>query len=99
MQQDRHAELITLLNLAVIPEEGETAVDDFAVELFKVLGYVRRERVARTRADLPSFICGEIRQAKIDVCIVNRSQNDILLLVKEDKRLENLEPAMRELSL
>jgi hypothetical protein len=99
MQQDRHAELITLLNLAVIPEEGETAVDDFAVELFKVLGYVRRERVARTRADLPSFICGEIRQAKIDVCIVNRSQNDILLLVQEDKRLENSEPAMRELSL
>jgi hypothetical protein len=92
MQQDRHAELITLLDLAMIPEKGETAVDDFAVELFKVLGYVRRERVARTRADLSLFICGEIRHAKTDVCIVDRSQNDILLLVQEDKRLEHWVP-------
>ena len=92
MQQDRHAELITLLDLAMIPERGETAVDDFAVELFKVVGYVRRERVARTRVDLPFFICGKIRHAKTDVCIVDRSQNDILLLVQEDKRLGLWEP-------
>ena len=90
MQQDRHAELITLLDLAMI-ENGETAVDDFTVELFKVLGYVRRERVARTRADLPLFICGEIKHAKTDVCIIDRSQNEILLLVQEDKR-EHWEP-------
>jgi len=59
MQQDRHAELITYLDLAMIPEKGETAVDDFAVGLFKSLGYVRRERVTRTRVDLPLLICGE----------------------------------------
>ena len=41
MQQDRHAELITYLDLAMMPELGETAVDDFAVELFKTLGYGR----------------------------------------------------------
>ena len=29
MQQDRHAELITYLDLAMVPEKGETAVDDF----------------------------------------------------------------------
>ena len=92
MQQDRHAELITLLDIAMIPEKDETAVDDFAVELFRLLGYVRRQRVARTRADLPLFICGEMRYAKTDVCIVDRSQNDILLLVQEDKRLEQSEP-------
>jgi hypothetical protein len=92
MQQDRHAELITYLDLALIPEKGETAVDDFAVELFKVLGYVRRERVARTRVDLRFFICGENRHVKTDVCIVDRSQNDILLIVQEDKRLELGEP-------
>lgn len=91
MQQDPHAQLITLLDLAMIPEKGETAIDDFAVELFKVLGYVRRERVARTRVDLPLFICGEVRYARTDVCIVDRSQNDILLLVQEDKRLEHWE--------
>ncbi|KAF8692113.1 hypothetical protein AX14_002606, partial [Amanita brunnescens Koide BX004] len=38
MQQDRHAESITYLDLAVIPEKDETAVDDFAVELFKAIG-------------------------------------------------------------
>ncbi len=43
MQQDRHAELITYLDLAMMPAERETAVDDFLVELFKALGYVRRE--------------------------------------------------------
>jgi hypothetical protein len=48
MEEDRHAELVNLLGLAMIPQEGETAVDDFAVELFKALGYVRRNRVART---------------------------------------------------
>lgn len=36
MQQDRLAELINLLDLAMIPEVGETAVDDFAVELFNM---------------------------------------------------------------
>ena len=88
MQQDRNAELIGLLDLAMIPDKGETAVDDFAVELFKVLGYVRRQRLARTRVDLPLLICGEERHVKTDVCIVDRSQNDILLLVQEDKRLQ-----------
>ena len=64
----------------------------FAVELFKVLGYVRRQRLARTRVDLPLLICGKERHAKTDVCIVDRSQNDILLLVQENKRLQQLEP-------
>jgi len=93
MRQDRHAELITYLDLAMIPEKGETAVNDFAVELFKAIGYVRRERVARTRVDLSLLICGENRHAKTDVCIIDRSQNDILLLVQQDKRLEHGEPA------
>jgi hypothetical protein len=76
----------------MIPEEGETAVVDFTVELFKTLGYVRRERVARTRVDLPLLICGENRNAKTGVCIFDRSQNDIPLLVQEDKRLEHGDP-------
>ena len=88
MQQDRNAGLIVLLDLAMIPDKGETAANDFAVKLFKVLGYVRRQRLARTRVDLPLLICGEERHAKTDVCIVDRSQNDILLLVQADKRLQ-----------
>lgn len=92
MQNDEHAQLLTYLDLAMIPDTGETAVDDFAVKLFNILGYARRHRVARTRVDLPLFICGETRHVKTDVCIVDRSQNNILLLVQEDKRLMKLEP-------
>ncbi|KAK0212048.1 hypothetical protein IW262DRAFT_1450509 [Armillaria fumosa] len=90
MQQDHHAELVTYL--AMIPETGENAVVDFAVSLFKTPGYVRRERVARTPVDLPLLICDENRHAKTDVCLLDRSQNDILLLVQADNRLEHGEP-------
>ena len=44
---------------------------------------------------MPLFICGEERHAKTDVCLVDRSQNDILLLVQEDKRLQQLEARAR----
>jgi hypothetical protein len=84
MQQDRNAELITLLDLAMVRSLGESAVDDFAVELFKITEYVYRTQVARTRKDLNLLVCGKWKHAKMDVCIVDRDQNDILLLVQED---------------
>ncbi|KAF9552488.1 hypothetical protein CPC08DRAFT_714597 [Agrocybe pediades] len=90
MQQDRNAELIHLLGLAMGSSTGEGTVD-FAVELFKRTGYVRRNRVAQTRKDLPLFICGEWRHGQVDVCIVDRRQNDILLLVRQDMRGEDRE--------
>lgn len=99
MLQDRHAELINLLDLAMVSSNGESAVGDFVVELFKIMGYVRRNQVARTRKDLHLLICGEYRHAKTDVCIVDRSQNDILVLVQEDKRLEDREPASAQAQL
>ncbi|RPD68246.1 hypothetical protein L226DRAFT_473778 [Lentinus tigrinus ALCF2SS1-7] len=89
MVSDRNAELINLLDLAMVPPEDEieeSAVGDFAVALFSHLGYARRHRVTRTRKVIPLFICGEWRHAKTDVCLVDRRQNDILLLVQEDKR-------------
>ncbi|PPQ91613.1 hypothetical protein CVT25_012794 [Psilocybe cyanescens] len=92
MQQARNAELINLLDLAMLRSSGESAVDDFVVELLRHTGYVHRNRVACTRKDLPLLICGEWRHAKTDVCIVDRRQNDILLLVQEDKYLEDREP-------
>lgn len=92
MQQDRNAELINLVDLAMLRSSGDSAVDDFAVELLKVTGYVRRNRVARTRWDLPLLICGEWRHAKTDVCVIDCQRNDILLLFQEDKRLEDREP-------
>ncbi|KZT00684.1 uncharacterized protein LAESUDRAFT_687714 [Laetiporus sulphureus 93-53] len=87
MVHDNNAELINLLDLAMKPRSAEdSAVVDFAVQLFRQLGYAKRHRVARTRKDIPLFICGEWRHAKTDVCLVDRLHNDILLVVQEDKR-------------
>ena len=91
MENDRNAELINLLDLTMVPGSRESQVVDFAVELFKTLGYVRRRRVARTRKDIPFLTCGEWRHAKMDVCIVDLSQNDILLLVQGDRRFGTTE--------
>lgn len=89
MAIDHNAELINLLDLAMKPAPAEeSAVVDFAVDLFKYLGYVKRHRVARTRKDIPFLVCGEWRHAKTDVCLIDRNQNDILLLVQEDKRFQ-----------
>ncbi|SJL09500.1 uncharacterized protein ARMOST_12878 [Armillaria ostoyae] len=91
MIQDRNAELVGLLDL-------ESAVVDFIVELFKVLGYVKRDRLAHTRVDLPLLMCGEYRYAKTDVCLVDCSQNDILLLVQEDNEAQLVAEAVAAFS-
>ena len=96
MADEKNAELINLLDLAMVPGSEESAVDDFAVVLFRTLGYLGRHRVARTRKDIPFLICGEWRHAKTDVCIVDRSQNDIMMLVQEDKRFSVTETATAE---
>ncbi len=84
---DWNAELLDLLDMAMSPRSGESAVDDFAAGFFMALGYAKHNRVARTRRDLSLLICGEFRHAQTDVCIVDRDHNDILL-VQEDKRFE-----------
>jgi hypothetical protein len=86
---DNVHELLWHMDLAMSPALAEeSAVDDFAVLLFRALGYTRRGRAFRTRKDIPLVICGENRHAKTNVCIVD--DNDFLLLVQEDKRhLEN----------
>jgi hypothetical protein len=70
-------------------------VNDFAVHLLKVLDYVPRTRMARTRADIPLRICGEHLHAKPDVCIVD--SDDILLLVQEGKRYKEMKDAEPQL--
>ncbi|KAH9180561.1 hypothetical protein EDB89DRAFT_2110649 [Lactarius sanguifluus] len=76
-------ELLRTMDLAMSPAPAEeSAVDDFVVLPVAVL---------RTRKDIPLVICGENRYAKTDVCIVD--QNEILLVVQEDKRhMDNSDP-------
>lgn len=62
----------------------ESAVDDFAMALFRVVGYVSQAWVARSRMPIPLTICGETRSAQADVCLLN--DRCIILLVQEDKR-------------
>ncbi|KAK2459785.1 hypothetical protein APHAL10511_008217 [Amanita phalloides] len=84
---DASYNLLAQLDLAMMPSEPqESAVDDFAVALFHSLGYIRRPRAIRTRMELRFFTCGKFKYAKPDVCIIDRDQNDIILLVQEDKR-------------
>ena len=89
---DSAYELLRYMDLAMsLPPAEESAVDDFAVVLLRALGYTRRGRVSRTRKDIPLLICGENRHVKTDVCIID--DNEILLLVQEDKRhLDNSDP-------
>ena len=99
MKQDRHAALIAYLDQVMIPDKGETAVPDFVVELFNLLGYERRERLARRRVNFSLLICGEDRRVKADVCLIDISQRNILLVVHADKRLKPSDPAVARAQL
>ncbi|KAF9487797.1 hypothetical protein BDN71DRAFT_578874 [Pleurotus eryngii] len=75
------------MDLAMLPSEPEeSSVIDFVVALFHALGYIHRPRVVRTRKQLQFLACGETKHAKPDICIIDRSVNDVILLVQEDKR-------------
>jgi len=84
MQQDCHNELINLLDLVMIPAPS-TPVIQFAAKLFEVMGYLGGDRIAFKWMDLPLVICGELKHVKSDVCIVDLSQNEILLVAQEHK--------------
>ena len=91
MANDDNAMLIDLLDAAMVPpfgntRLGESAVIDFTVQLLRHLGgYVGRGRYARTGRHLTLPIYGEIKNADIDLCIVDSSNDHIVLLIQEDK--------------
>jgi len=80
--------LIHFLDLAMTPKVGqESAVDQFAYELLKRLRYDSEDKIIIIRRAFPFVICGETRQAQTDLCIVD--DNEVVLLVQEDKRLSS----------
>jgi len=90
-----NAALIRLLDRAMTPgpDGEESAVRDFAFQLFDILGYMGGNIITRTRRSIPYLICGEWRVTKTDVCLIDcLKDDDIILVVQEDKRLrsENL---------
>lgn len=72
MSSTPNATLIRLLYGAVVPasDEEESAVRDFAFQLFDLLGYGRGNIITRTRKSIPYFICGEWRVTIADVCLI-----------------------------
>ncbi|KAF9024647.1 hypothetical protein BDZ89DRAFT_1162142, partial [Hymenopellis radicata] len=70
------------------PEFALMAAVNFAGELFDIMGYTTSHdcRAAFGREDLRFRICGKLRHARADMCLVDLEQNmSILLLVREDK--------------
>lgn len=85
MTIDTNAELIHLLDIAMVPPSAynytftapdsseESPVIDFMVELFKVIGYVKRNTIARTRRDTFIRVWGaEICESG---CLFSRSRS------------------------
>jgi len=78
--------LIKRLVLATeIEEGGESAVADFVVELLRVMGYEKDHTLVRTRKSIRLLMCSEFVLATTDVCLMDVSSSEILLLVQEDK--------------
>ena len=94
MSDDESYQVIRYIDLVMDPVPGEkSAVDNFAIQLLRVMGYLGRALGGnlRSRKDIPLFICGGWRHAKTDVCVMDRTGH--LLLVQKDKRhLEVVDP-------
>jgi hypothetical protein len=81
---DRGYDFISYLGMATHPRETEeSAVDDLAAELLRLLGYRGQGRVIRIHKDIDLFMCGNYTKAETDVCVLDK--NKIFLLLQEDK--------------
>jgi hypothetical protein len=83
---DETFRLLQYLDLASRANAGqESAIDDFAREILRMLGYESRGVLLRSRYAIPLLICGDPnRSAQTDVSLVQGSTT-ILLVVQEDK--------------
>ena len=78
--------LLQYLDLATHANPGqESAIDDFAKELLRLLGFEERGTLLRSRYAIPFMICGDDRRsAQTDLCLV-QGTTTILLVIQEDK--------------
>ena len=77
--------LLRVAEAATYPRQNqESAVHDFAAELFRACGYTGRGRLVRTRKDIYVLTCSEDKYTKVDACILN-DMDEVILLVHEDK--------------
>ena len=81
------AAILKLLDLAMVPvSSGQSAVNDFLMDLLRALNYRRREWILRTKCNFsPLIVCGMEKRAQVDVSLVFVEQNIALLLIQEVK--------------
>ena len=84
---DKTYRLLQYVDLASRANSGqESAIDDFASEILRTLGYEKRGLLLRSRYAIPLMISGDPKQlAQTDVCLVQGSST-ILLVVQGDVR-------------
>jgi hypothetical protein len=83
-RDDGSYNLLKYIRLAArVHEKEESAVDDFSVELLRILKYDKIGTI-RTRKDILLLMCGTYTHAKTDVCLMD-DEEDIFLLIQEDK--------------
>ena len=85
---DAVADYLGYLDLATKATQ-ESAIDNFAAETLKLLGFNERKTTVVTRYIIPLTICGDgNRVAQTDVCLLYRPSLVLLVLV-EDKTIFN----------
>ncbi|KAI6019048.1 hypothetical protein PISMIDRAFT_110908 [Pisolithus microcarpus 441] len=86
MENEDSYRVVHYMDLATnrVPDE-ESAVDDFVMQLLHMMGYATRaaSRDLHSHKAIPFLICGEWKNAKADVCVMDGYE--ILLVVQEDK--------------
>lgn len=75
---DEGYDFMTYLDMAM--QREESAVDDFMMELMRMLGYRGKGRIIRARKNINLFMCGHYTHAKTNVCVMDRDR--ILQLVQ-----------------
>jgi len=66
----------------------EAAVENFAAELLRGLGYDDNDRIVFIRYAMPFLMCGDTLMAQTDVCVM--VDNQILFLLQEGKTITSM---------
>jgi hypothetical protein len=78
-----------LMHYLDLAHRQDDAVWPFVARLLETMGYTSGHRLAVSKQELPLLFCGLRTSAKAEVCVID-DENDILLLVQTDTRLDQV---------
>ena len=83
--------LLHYLDLVLDPQVGqEAAAYNFAAKLLEKLGYDDGDRIIFTRLALPIVMSGVSYMAQTDVCVMDKDDMVLLILLHDDKQVPRL---------